>query len=211
MSYTDWSIKGPQFASCNCAWGCPCQFNALPTYGDCRGMGATRIDEGYFGDVRLDGLCWINTYSWPGPVHEGGGECQSIIDVRADAAQRAALLAILSGDHSEPGATIHQVFSTLIDTYHEPLFVPIEFEVDIKRRRARVRVPGVLDSVGEPIRNPVTGEEHHARITLPGGFEFIEAEFASGTTKAGGAVKLDYADSYGQFSMTYLTPRGPVR
>ena len=31
MAHVDWSIKGPEIATCNCDWGCPCQFNALPT------------------------------------------------------------------------------------------------------------------------------------------------------------------------------------
>ena len=30
-----WRIAGEQVAGCNCSWGCPCQFNALPTTGHC--------------------------------------------------------------------------------------------------------------------------------------------------------------------------------
>jgi hypothetical protein len=44
---TDWSIRGPEFVNCNCAYGCPCQFDALPTNGDCRAITSMRIDEGY--------------------------------------------------------------------------------------------------------------------------------------------------------------------
>jgi hypothetical protein len=25
--------------ACNCDWGCPCQFNAKPTHGNCEGVG----------------------------------------------------------------------------------------------------------------------------------------------------------------------------
>ena len=25
-----WEIKGREFGNCNCDYGCPCQFNALP-------------------------------------------------------------------------------------------------------------------------------------------------------------------------------------
>lgn len=210
QGYTDWSIKGPEFASCNCAWGCPCQFNALPTYGDCRGMAAMHIEEGFYGDVRLDGLNWISLYAWPGPVHEGGGEKQNIIDVRADEAQRAAIVAIQSGAHSEPGATVFNVFASVIDTTHATLFEPIEFEVDVARRTASVSVPGLVQSSGTPIRNPVTGAEHSAQIIMPGGFEFTEAEMGSGTTQTSAAIALDFADSYGQFAMIHMTPEGPV-
>jgi len=36
MAHTDWMIRGPEIASCNCSYGCPCQFNALPTDCTCR-------------------------------------------------------------------------------------------------------------------------------------------------------------------------------
>ena len=36
MSGTKWMIEGREFAHCNCDYGCPCQFNALPTHGNCK-------------------------------------------------------------------------------------------------------------------------------------------------------------------------------
>lgn len=36
MADVDWMLKGPELTPCNCAWGCPCQFNSLPTNGNCR-------------------------------------------------------------------------------------------------------------------------------------------------------------------------------
>ncbi|MBT3626782.1 MAG: DUF1326 domain-containing protein [Rhodospirillaceae bacterium] len=210
MSYTEWSIKGPDFGSCNCAWGCPCQFNSPPTNGDCRGMAAMHIEEGFFGDVRLDGLNWVSLYAWPGAVHEGGGEHQSIIDIRASEEQRAAMLAIKSGRHSVPGATVFDVFASVTDITHEPIFAAIEFDVDVEARTARVIVPGLIESIGTPIRNPIIGSEHRAQIAMPDGFEFLVAECGSGTSKSNAAVALDFTDSYGQFAHIHLTPRGPV-
>ena len=32
---TEWSLTAKEFVNCNCAYGCPCQFNALPTHGKC--------------------------------------------------------------------------------------------------------------------------------------------------------------------------------
>ena len=174
-------------------------------------MAAMHIEKGFYGDIRLDGLNWVSIYAWPGPVHEGGGEKQCILDVRANEAQRAAMLAIHSGRDSEPGATVFNVFASVIDKVHEPLFEAIEFEVDIERRTARVCVPGLVDSIGSPIRNPVTDAEHRVKITMPEGFEFIEAECGSGTSKTSAAIALDFTDSYGQFAMIHLTPRGPLR
>ena len=31
MPYVEWEVKVREFANCNCNYGCPCQFNALPT------------------------------------------------------------------------------------------------------------------------------------------------------------------------------------
>lgn len=33
MTDVKWMIRAHGFISCNCAYGCPCQFNALPTHG----------------------------------------------------------------------------------------------------------------------------------------------------------------------------------
>ena len=61
---------------------------------------------------------------------------------------------------TEPGATIFQVFSTTYERVHDPIFAKIDFDVDVDGRRATLKVPGVIEARGEPIRNPVTGDEH---------------------------------------------------
>ncbi|PYR26449.1 MAG: hypothetical protein DMF92_18425, partial [Acidobacteria bacterium] len=33
----NWTLKGYLIGSCNCDWGCPCTFNARPTYTKCQG------------------------------------------------------------------------------------------------------------------------------------------------------------------------------
>src|SRR5262245_22935375 len=63
---TTWRIKGDEVVSCNCAWGCPCQFNALPTTGRCQGLGAVRILDGHFGNTSLGGVKFAILLSWPG-------------------------------------------------------------------------------------------------------------------------------------------------
>ena len=62
-----------------------CQFNALPTLGFCEAAVGFQVDEGRFGEIVLDGLRTAAVYHWPGPVHQGGGAMQLIIDERADA------------------------------------------------------------------------------------------------------------------------------
>ena len=196
MAFVDWRMRGPEITNCNCAWGCPCQFNALPTHGDCRAVVAMRIDEGHFGDVPLSGLKWAATFAWPEAIHLGHGEAFIVIDDSADEAQRAALLTILSGQETEPGATVFSVFATTLETVHEPAFLPIDFAVDMEGRTGRIAVDGMIDSRIEPIRNPVTGGEHRVRVSLPGGFEYREAEYASGETRASGPIALTFGPSH---------------
>ncbi|HYJ52644.1 MAG TPA: DUF1326 domain-containing protein [Allosphingosinicella sp.] len=208
MSLIEWRMRGPEVANCNCDWGCPCQFNALPTNGDCRAMTAMRIDDGHFGDVDLSGLGWVGMFAWPGPIHEGRGEAFVVVDERANEAQRNAILTILSGGETEPGATIFNVFATVIDTMHEPAFLPIDFDVDIEGRVARVKVEGIIDTQVEPIRNPVTREPHRAQVSLPNGFEYKTAEYASGGTEAKGPVALEWASRHAHLAMLDLSTHG---
>jgi len=206
----DWMLRGPEIATCNCAYGCPCQFNALPTNGNCTATVAMRIDKGHFGKVKLDGLHWAGVFAWPGPIHEGHGQAQPIIDERADKDQREALLKILSGQESEPGATYFQVFSSMVEKFHEPLFKLIRFEADIEKAKGSFKVDGVVDSRAEPIRNPVTKQEHRPKLSLRSGFEFLNAEFASSTTKTKGAIPLEWDGRHAHLTMIHITGKGLV-
>jgi hypothetical protein len=86
-----------------------------------------------------------------------------------------------------------------------------EFAADVASRRGRIFIDGVIDARGEPIKNRVTGAEHRARIDLPHGFEFEIAEMASASTKTGGRIVFDLADSYVQFARVHLNNHGVVR
>ena len=204
----DWKIRGPEIVICNCSYGCPCQFNSLPTEGNCRAAIAIRIDEGHFGKTRLDGLSVAVLVAWPGAIHEGRGQCLPVIDERASPEQREALLTILSGQESEPGATVFGVFASTFEKVHEPLSKPISIELDVDGRTGRVVVPGLLESSAEPIRNPVTGAAHRARVTLPEGFEYRTAEFASGTVRAQGPIPIDIKGRHAHLADLHMTGRG---
>lgn len=211
MSMADWRLQGVEFASCNCDWGCPCQFSARPTQGYCQAVVSMRVEQGHFKETLLDDLCWVAVFAWPGAVHEGNGSCQVFIDETANAAQREGLLTILAGQETDPGATVFQVFSTTISEMHAPQFVPIELDIDVARRHAHTRIPGVLEATGEPIRNPVTGEQQRARLTLPDGFEFTEAEMGSGSYQTHGAIQISSQQGHGHFAHLHFTGRGVVR
>ena len=210
MAETSWTIRALEFSNCNCSYGCPCQFNGLPTNGHCRAVVGFQIYSGHHGDTRLDGLKVAGMFIWPGPIHEGHGEAALIIDQRANEAQRNALLRILSGQDTEPGATIFNVFASTLEKVHEPIYSDIDFEIDVERRRARLKVPGHIESRGEPILNPVTGAEHRVRIDSPNGFEFRLAEVGRGWSKTQKPMTMDLADSYGHFCELNLSQSGVV-
>src|SRR4029077_11521760 len=139
------------------------------------------------------------------------GTMQVIVDERADAAQRDALVKILTGQETDDMATMWWVYSAMAPHKLDTLYRPIEFEVDVEARRGMFRVAGIVETVGEPIRNPVTGAEHRVRIDLPNGFEFRIAEIGSATTRATGTVDLDdLRSSYGQFAHIHLSNKGVV-
>ncbi|MBV9220829.1 MAG: DUF1326 domain-containing protein, partial [Methylobacteriaceae bacterium] len=56
MADVQWMLKGRNFSHCNCSYGCPCQFNALPTHGNCQAVVGIAVDEGYHGTTTLVGL-----------------------------------------------------------------------------------------------------------------------------------------------------------
>lgn len=208
---TPWEIQGTEMISCNCSYGCPCQFNALPTNGNCEAMGAISIDRGHYGDVVLDGVRIAVVFQWPGAVHEGKGKCQPIVDERASPAQRDAVLKIMTGQDTDPFATMFSVYASTLEHAFDPIFTTIDFDVDVDARRGRIHVDGVFDAAGEPIRNPVTGDEHRVRIDLPHGFEYELAEIGSGTGRSQGNIALNLDGTYAQFARLHLNNHGLIR
>jgi hypothetical protein len=208
---TPWEIKGRELVNCTCEYGCNCQFNALPDKGHCHAVGAIQIDQGHYGDTKLDGLRIASIFKWPGPIHEGKGEAIAFVDERASAKQREALLKIMTGQDTEPFATMFAVFTSTVTKMHDPVFTKIDFEVDIDARRGRIFVKDYIDTKGEPIRNKVTGEESRAQIVLPRGFEYQVADVGSASSKTQGPVRVETRDTYGQFAHLHLNNKGPVR
>ena len=169
------------------------------------------IEQGYYGGTKLDGLKFVGICSWPNAIHEGHGQVQPIVDERASPQQREAILRIMSGLDTEPGATIFQVFAATFDKVHDPIFVKIDFDLDVDSRRATLKVPGIIETRAEPIQNPVTGEEHRVCINLPHGFEYTVAEVGRGWTNTSGAVALNLDNSHAHFARLHMTQSGVVR
>lgn len=186
-----WHLKGHVVIACNCDFGCPCNFNARPTYGDCEGGWTWHVDDGVHDDVNLSGLSFALYCDWPGAIHEGNGVAAGLIDERASVAQRATLARFLRGEIGGPWAILRNTFTT----FHEPEYVP--FAVTIDDQRSTVRAGAMLDLATEPVRNPVTGVETLPRVQLPQGFIFKDgALLTSSTFQVNGQVAYDHTGKY---------------
>jgi hypothetical protein len=208
---TAWEIKGSELVNCTCEYGCNCQFGGLPDKGHCYAVAGIQIDEGHHGETRLDGLRVAAIFKWPAAIHEGNGEAIAFVDESANDAQRDALLRIMSGEDTEPFATMFAVYASTVSKMNPPVFTNIDLDVDVDRRRGRLFVKDYIEMTGEPIRNPVSGAEARAQIVLPDGFEYAVAEIASASSKTSGPVQVEIADKYGQFARLHLNSHGVVR
>jgi hypothetical protein len=209
MAQASWRLEGDWVKNCSCNWGCPCDFNARPTQGWCKGLVGMRITKGHFEDVKLDGVSFFVMVDFPGPLHEGNGQAQAIVDERTTEAQREALFKILSGQHSTEGTLFH-IVSLIVTKMHDPIFAPIVFESDQEARTARVRIPGVLESDVEPIKNPVTGAPHRIQVLMPEGFEHRLGEIASSDIRSSGAIRFQTKGGHSTLARVTQTPQGVV-
>jgi hypothetical protein len=92
-----WSLKGSYFEACNCDVACPCVFLSAPTDGECTALVAWHVDQGSFGDVKLDGLNVVLAVHSPGHMAQVKWKVALYLDERANEAQRGALTQIFAG------------------------------------------------------------------------------------------------------------------
>jgi hypothetical protein len=194
-----WKVEALYLDSCNCDWGCPCQFGARPTHGNCEGVSVVHVTHGHYGLVVLDNLNFAAAYSWPGPIHEGHGRASFYIDERASPPRFEALANIITG--KAPGGPF-EVYASTLDDFQAPRKARIGFQS--KSIRSRATIDGVGEVELEPMRNPATGEVHRAIIELPGGWETGRTEVSSIKQMHvdDGYLAFRYSGTYGSFSRT---------
>ncbi len=209
MASVEWKIRGEYMKNCNCIATCPCDTVGFP-YPEkgCHGMRGMHIVEGHFRNIRLDGLNWAVIFTWPGALHEGNGTIEPIVDVRASEEQRSALLTILSG---QAGNKWFEILASVVTTVHEPRFLPIQWEFNYAKRRARMAIPGVLETESVPLLVPADGSEQHVIVRMPDGMEYKEFEVAQTKVLTGsGAIKLHYTGRHSGLANVEHTQNGIV-
>ena len=186
-----WQLRGHVILACNCDYGCPCNFNGLPSTGKCEGTWSWHVEDGQYGDVSLSGLNFAVAVNWPGAIHQGNGEAMVVIDEAADARQREAIGALLGGQAGGPW----KIISTTIGQVHGPEFAP--FEVKVADFHSSVSAGSVLRIELTPVKNAVTGVEVHPRAILPEGFVFKDAVLAASSAfRVEGPVSFDHTGRY---------------
>ena len=209
MAATTWRMKGQYIKNCNCISACPCDTTGYP-YPEkgCAGMAGMHIAEGNFGSVKLDGLSWVITYSWPGALHEGNGTAQPFIDKKATDEQRNAILTILSG---KAGNAWFEVLASVVSTIHEPQFLPITWQFDKAGRKARVSVPGFVETESAPLKIPATNDDQLVIVRMPNGMEYKEYYVAETTVLKGtgpAPLKFDYKGRHSSLADVEHTEEG---
>lgn len=201
-----WTLKGKWIKNCNCDPGCPCDFWSKPTHTKCEGMLGMVIDEGYFGDMTMNGVKFVVLYQWPGPLHEGNGTVQPFFDEKTTQAQRDALVQILMGKVGNPW---FEVVSSLISKVLEPKVVDIEFTIDVENVKSKIVIPGIMETQTEPIKNIATNENHRILVNLPNGMEYKTAETGTAViNKATGQISYNWPKSHSSLAYVEQTESG---
>ncbi len=188
-----WGVNGNVLIACNCDYGCPCNFNALPSRGHCEGGWIWLIEKGHVDDVSLDGLGIALFAKWPGAIHDGGGHAACYVDDRADAAQRGALTRVLRGELGGP-------WGIFLKTYALAEPAALQFDVHLADHATRVRIGSVLELELQTIRNPVTKAEVHPEVVLPEGLILKRGSMAASKVfRLADGVQFDHSGQYAAF------------
>ena len=203
---TKWSFDADYVTFCNCDWGCPCNFNARPTQGNCEGAAAWRVRTGRFGGTKLDGVVFATAGFFPGLVEQGNGTLRSYVDRAASGPQRKAVEAIATGS---AGGGIFELFAKLATTIHPMMVTDIDLRID--GPRARLRVGDVMEAETELIRYP-DGMAIEPTFSLPHGIEFKTglAVNAKRWWMRDGEMVASHGDKYGVVTRVRFTEKGCV-
>jgi hypothetical protein len=188
----DWRLDGHVLIACNCDYGCPCNFNALPSRGKCEGGWIWSIEKGHLGDVEVGGLKLALYANWPKAIHDGGGRAICYLDERADARQREVLTDLLHGKTGGPWAIF-------INTYALSGPEIAGFDFQLNGYDTRVTIGESVELQLATIRNPVTHHEVHPEVVLPEGLITKHSHLGASKVFHVRELELDHSGQYAAF------------
>jgi hypothetical protein len=148
MATPAWNISGQYYETCNCDFVCPClpgRMAVSPTKGTCTFVMAFQIERGTYGSLSLDGLGFVVLGFTPGAMINGNWSVGLIADELANAQQRDAIAAIVSGAAGGPMAALSGLVGQFLGI--EP--APIRF--NRSGTTWSVEAPGLLDMAAEGV------------------------------------------------------------
>jgi hypothetical protein len=173
-SSTQWTMELEYLQSCNCDYGCPCNFNASPTYGNCEALLAYHVLKGNFGNTNLDDVTFAWGLWWPKAIHMGDGIGALYVDSKASPEQVKAIEEIISGKY---GGGVFAIFPTTFKSALPTKITKIDFHYDPYDGWFTVEDAGEVRS--QHITNPVTGAQWEGELMVPGGIAFKRGTVSS--------------------------------
>ena len=155
MANPEWKISGDYFEACSCDSVCPCPTSGLaarPTQGHCDAGLVFHVERCTHGTTVLDGLSFAVLLHTPGPMIAGNWTVGLVVDERATAAQRDALVAIGSGQGGGPMAAVGPLVGLFAGVESKPI------RIERNGMRRSVSIPGALDIAVEGIAGANSAE-----------------------------------------------------
>lgn len=174
MSTPAWKATGQYYETCSCDFVCPCivtQLTAKPTKGSCTFAMGFQIERGQYGNLSLDGLGFIVVGFTPEEMAKGNWSAGVIVDERANAQQRDAIVAMASGAAGGPMAAL----SGLITNFAGVESAAIAFGRDGMKWSVKASsfvsmsaqpAMGLDPSIKEPVQLTNTGHPAASTVTL---------------------------------------------
>ena len=201
MASPAWKVAGQYYETCSCDFVCPCvpsQLQGKPSKGSCTFVMSFKIDKGVFGDISLDGLGFVVVGFTPEEMGKGNWTAGVIVDDRASAEQRDALVAIASGGAGGPVAAL----SGMITNFAGVESAPIRFERDGVKWSVNASsflsmsaepAMGLDPSATEPLQLANTGHPANSRFSLAHARESRVSAFGLSWTDTSGRNNGQYA------------------
>jgi hypothetical protein len=146
MATPAWNISGQYVETCSCDFVCPCilgQMAVRPSKGSCTFAMAMQVERGSFSEVPLNGLTFIVLGLTPEEMGKGNWSVGLVIDERATAAQRDAIVAIASGAAGGPMAPLSGLIGKFLGAEQAPI------RIERNGKKFTVTAGKLVDMAGE--------------------------------------------------------------
>ena len=174
MASPAWKVTGQYYETCSCDFVCPCivtELTATPSKGSCTFAMAFQISRGTFGGLSLDGLGFLVLGFAPQEMGRGNWSSGVVVDERADANQRDAIVAMATGSAGGPMAALAGMIATFLGVESAPIRFDKEgvtwrVEASHLARFAATPAMGMDPANGEPLQLRNTGHPANTNISL---------------------------------------------